>query len=70
MTVPAGLEEFFVEVGKPGTDISSPPVDDAEVEKLLSGAPKYGVEIPPPSEQYLERKPSDQDLAPPLPPPL
>lgn len=49
LMVPAGLEKFFEEVGKPGTDVSSPPpVDDAEIEKLLAAAPRYGVEIPPP----------------------
>ncbi len=49
LMVPAGLEKFFEEVGKPGTDPSSPPpFGEEDVEKLLTVAPKYGVEIPPP----------------------
>jgi hypothetical protein len=49
--VPAGLEKFFEEVGKPGTDASSPsPFGEEDVERLLAAAPKYGVEIPPPPE--------------------
>lgn len=52
LMVPAGLEKFFEEVGKPGTDVSSPPpLDEAEIEKLLAVAPKYGIEIPPPPGQ-------------------
>ncbi|HEV2743820.1 MAG TPA: cupin domain-containing protein [Rubrobacter sp.] len=49
LMVPAGLEKFFEEVGKPGTDVSSPPpVGEEDIDKLLALAPKYGVEIPPP----------------------
>ncbi len=49
LMAPAGLEKFFEEVGKPGTDLSSPPpLDDAEIEKLMATAPKYGIEIPSP----------------------
>ncbi len=51
LMVPAGLEKFFEEVGKPGTDASSPsPFGEEDVERLLAAAPKYGVEIPPPPE--------------------
>lgn len=51
LMVPAGLEKFFEEVGKPGTDPSSPPpFEQADIDKLLAVAPKYGVEIPPPPE--------------------
>jgi quercetin dioxygenase-like cupin family protein len=51
LMVPAGLEKFFEEVGKPGADLSSPPPFDAEdVERLLLAAPGYGLEIPLPSE--------------------
>jgi hypothetical protein len=47
--VPAGLEKFFEEVGKPGTDLSSPPpFEEVDIDRLLAAAPKYGVEIPPP----------------------
>ena len=51
LIVPAGLEKFFEKVGKPGTDPSSPPpFEEADIDKLLALAPKYGVEIPPPPE--------------------
>jgi mannose-6-phosphate isomerase-like protein (cupin superfamily) len=49
LMVPAGLEKFFEEVGKPGTDLSSPPpFGEDDLDRLLAAAPKYGVEIPPP----------------------
>ncbi len=49
LIVPAGLEKFFEEVGKPGTDLSSPPpFEEADVDRLLALAPKYGAEILPP----------------------
>ncbi len=51
--VPAGLEKFFAEVGKPLASPADmpPPVTPADVEKLLATAPKYQLEvIPPPSE--------------------
>ena len=50
--VPAGLEGFFGEVGKPGGDVSSPPpFEEEDIERLLAVAPKYGVEILPPPER-------------------
>jgi hypothetical protein len=43
---PAGIEEFFEEVGEEATDISSPPpFGQEEIERLLAVAPKYGMEI-------------------------
>ena len=46
LIVPAGLEKFFEEVGKPGTDLSSPPpFEEEDLEKLLAVAPRYGAEI-------------------------
>ncbi len=49
LMVPAGLEKFFEEVGKPATDLSSPlPFEEGDIDRLLAVAPKYGVEIPPP----------------------
>jgi mannose-6-phosphate isomerase-like protein (cupin superfamily) len=46
LRVPAGLEKFFEEVGKPGTDLTSPPpFEEEDIEKLLTLAPKYGVDI-------------------------
>lgn len=48
---PAGLEGFWEEVGEPATDLSSPPSGPPDIEKILSTAKKYGVEILPPPEQ-------------------
>lgn len=45
--IPAGLEEMFIEVGRDlpeGATQSSPPTHE-EIEKLMSTAPRYGVEI-------------------------
>lgn len=48
---PAGLERFFEEVGKPGSDpLFPPPFGDEDVENLFAVAPRYGVEIVPPPE--------------------
>jgi quercetin dioxygenase-like cupin family protein len=44
---PAGLERMFFEVGVPlaeGATTAAPPTQD-EIEKLLRGAPNYGIEI-------------------------
>jgi quercetin dioxygenase-like cupin family protein len=44
---PAGLEKMFMEVGVPfaeGATIALPPTKE-EIEKLLTVAPKYGIEI-------------------------
>jgi quercetin dioxygenase-like cupin family protein len=51
LLVSAGLERYFEEVGKPGTDFSSPPpIEQEDIDRLLAAAPKYGVEIKPPPE--------------------
>ncbi len=51
LMVPAGLEKFFEEVGKPGSDATSPPpFEQEDIDELLAVAPKYGVEILPPPE--------------------
>jgi hypothetical protein len=44
---PAGLENMFIEVGVPLADgsTSAVPPSEAEIEKLLKIAPKYGFEI-------------------------
>lgn len=44
---PAGLEKMFFEVGQPLTDdaATAPPPSQADIEKLLEAAPRYGVEI-------------------------
>lgn len=44
---PAGLEKMFFEIGQPlaqGVTVASPPTA-AEIEKLLSVAPRFGLEI-------------------------
>jgi mannose-6-phosphate isomerase-like protein (cupin superfamily) len=46
LMVPAGVEKFFEEVGKPATDVSSPPpFEEEDIDKFLAVAPRYGVEI-------------------------
>ncbi len=49
LTFPAGIEEYFWEVGRPVTDRSAPhpaPTAD-EISQLLSQAGKYGIEFVP-----------------------
>lgn len=47
---PAGFEGFLKEVGEQATDGSSPPpFGQEEIERLLAVAPKYGIEMLPPS---------------------
>lgn len=51
LMVPAGLEKFFEEVGRPGADPSAPPpFGEADLERLLAAAPRFGVEILPPGQ--------------------
>jgi quercetin dioxygenase-like cupin family protein len=46
---PAGLEKFFMEVGKPVANHPSPPIVSPEdIEKIMAEAPQYGLEIIPP----------------------
>src|SRR5215204_1498269 len=46
LMVPGGLETFFEDLGKPGTDLSSPPpFEEEDLAKLLAVAPRYGAEI-------------------------
>jgi mannose-6-phosphate isomerase-like protein (cupin superfamily) len=48
---PAGIEKFFEEVSVPARDSSSPPpFEEEDLDRVLSVAPKYGLEIRPPSE--------------------
>jgi len=44
---PAGLEKMFFEVGQPVAQgaVTAPPPAKEEIEKMLSVAPKYGIEI-------------------------
>lgn len=48
--MPAGFERFLEEVGKEAAGLSSPPpFGPEEIERLLATAPKYGIEMLPPS---------------------
>jgi len=50
---PAGFEKFIAEVGKStNTQVTpAPTLSPADLEKILTTAPNYGIEIiPPPSE--------------------
>lgn len=50
LVTPAGLEKFFLEVGtvvNPKDPI--PPLDEARAARVMEIAPKYGIEIFPPS---------------------
>ncbi len=51
LVAPAGVEKFIEEAGKPATDVSAappPPPEMSELEKIVSIAQKYGIEVPPP----------------------
>lgn len=50
MVAPGGFEGFFEEVGEPATDPALPPEGPPDIGKVLATAPRYGLEIPPPSE--------------------
>ena len=51
MITPAGIEKFFEEVSVPALDRSSPPpFEEEDLDRILSIAPKYGLEIWPPSD--------------------
>jgi len=47
---PAGLERFIAEAGKPATDQSVQPTPPqiSELERIVTIAQKYGIEVPPP----------------------
>jgi quercetin dioxygenase-like cupin family protein len=47
MVTPAGLEEFFKEIGRTAVDGGKEPVvpTQEDIDKLLEGAPGYGIEI-------------------------
>lgn len=48
---PAGLEQFFMEIGTPADDPTAPPppVTEADIQKTIALAPQYGLTILPPS---------------------
>ena len=47
MVTPAGLEEFFLEIGREAIDGETVPVPPTpeDIQKLIQTAPKYGLEI-------------------------
>jgi quercetin dioxygenase-like cupin family protein len=47
---PAGLEQFFMEIGTLANDPTAPPppVTDADIQKTIALAPQYGLMILPP----------------------
>ncbi|WP_169973041.1 quercetin 2,3-dioxygenase [Tautonia rosea] len=50
MTTPAGLEQFFLEIGRPAQDDDKPtPPSDEYIHRLQEAAPRYGLEIRPPA---------------------
>ncbi len=56
VVIPAGLDKFFEEIGKPssfGAFTPPPPMDEATAKKLKAIAENYGQEIFPPD--YLEK---------------
>jgi quercetin dioxygenase-like cupin family protein len=58
VVTPAGLERYFAEVGQEATEGSSPPpFTPADLERLLAVAPKYGMEIRPPSRGEGQKEP-------------
>jgi hypothetical protein len=51
VVTPAGLEDFFLEIGRETVEGESEPIvpTPEEIQKLLETAPKYGIEIRMPS---------------------
>jgi quercetin dioxygenase-like cupin family protein len=47
---PAGFENFFKEVAvRSPSQVMRPPVESAEIDRMLNAAPRYGLEFVPPS---------------------
>ena len=42
---PAGFEQFFLEVGELARELTLPPAEPPNMERLMSVAPKYDIEI-------------------------
>ncbi len=42
---PAGFEQYFVEVGEPARELTLPPAEPPNMERLMSVSPKYDIEI-------------------------
>jgi quercetin dioxygenase-like cupin family protein len=52
LITPAGLENFFFEVGQPAqAGETAPPLGPEEIEKTLEIAPKYGLEVRLPADR-------------------
>lgn len=52
--MPAGLEQFFMAIGSPATDPTTPPpVTATDIEKTIALAPAYGLTILPPQDDSM-----------------
>ena len=49
---PAGFEQYFVEVGEPARELTLPPAEPPNMERLMSVAPKYDIDILGPLPDY------------------
>jgi quercetin dioxygenase-like cupin family protein len=49
---PAGFEQFFVEAGESAKALTLPPAEPPDMERLMSVAPKYDIEILGPLPNY------------------
>src|SRR6266852_4637448 len=50
LLTPGGFERLWEELGEPATQLTTPPpVDASVIEKLIALAPKYHLQIPPPT---------------------
>ncbi len=50
VTSPSQFERFAAEMGEPAKEMVIPPHQEVDVAKLLSVAPKYGIEMLSPPE--------------------
>lgn len=53
LAVPAGLEDYFIEVSQPQGTFSEenpPEMNEKQIEMMIKTGPKYGIEIVPPHE--------------------
>jgi quercetin dioxygenase-like cupin family protein len=48
LNMPAGLEQFFAEMGTPMNDAPAPPRGEPDMERLLGLAQKYRIDLLPP----------------------
>jgi mannose-6-phosphate isomerase-like protein (cupin superfamily) len=49
---PAGFEQYFVDVGEPARELTLPPAEPPNMERLMSVAPKYHIDILGPLPDY------------------